>query len=163
MNPPPDIEAFFGPGGLLSRSLPGWEHRPEQQRMALAVARAIAQNDVCLVEAGTGVGKTLGYLVPAILSGRKTVVATGTRTLMAQVMEKEIPFLREVLGIPFTSALLKGRSNYLCLQRLETAQDHPDLFQGIEASLRRRIRAWAATTETGDFVEWTDEPESQGA
>lgn len=163
MTPPPDIEAFFGPGGLLSRSLPGWEHRPEQQRMALAVAGAIAQNDVCLVEAGTGVGKTLGYLVPAILSGRKTVVATGTRTLMAQVMEKEIPFLREVLGVPFTSALLKGRSNYLCLQRLETARDHPDLFQGIEASLRRRIRAWAATTETGDFVEWTDEPESQGA
>lgn len=162
MAPPTDIEAFFGPGGVLARSMPGWEYRPEQQRMALAVAGAIARNDVCLVEAGTGVGKTLAYLVPAILSGRKTVVATGTRTLMTQVMEKEIPFLQEVLGIPFSSALLKGRSNYLCLQRLETARDHPDLFQGIETTLRRRLQSWARTTETGDFVEWTDEPESLG-
>jgi len=158
---PHDIEAFFGPGGALSRCLPGWEYRPEQQRMALAVAGAIARNDLCLVEAGTGVGKTLAYLVPAILSGRKTVVATGTRTLMAQVMEKEIPFLREVLGIPFTGALLKGRSNYLCLHRLERAWDHPDLFQNVDLSLRRRLQSWARTTETGDFVEWTEEPESQ--
>ncbi len=147
----------FGPGGLMARHLPGWEHRPEQERMCAAVARAIAQMDVCLVEAGTGVGKTLAYLAPAILSGRKVVVATGTKALMEQVRGKEVPFLGEALGIPFTSAVLKGRSNYLCRARLDALWSSPGLFDA--ASDRRgvaRLRKWAQTTIEGDFAELDD-------
>ncbi len=152
------VSDVFGPAGLISRHLPGWEHRPEQQTMCDAVARAIAQVDVCLVEAGTGVGKTLAYLAPAIFSGRKVVVATGTKALMEQVRGKEVPFLAESLGVSFSTAVLKGRSNYLCRARLEEIWMSPGLFDGAADNHRivARLRKWATTTVEGDFAELSD-------
>lgn len=147
----------FGPGGLMARHLPGWEHRPEQERMFAAVSRAIANVDVCLVEAGTGVGKTLAYLAPSILSGRKVVVATGTKALMEQVRGKEIPFLESALDLSFSTAVLKGRANYLCRARMEALWSSPGLFD--DASDRRtvgRLRKWSRTTVEGDFAELDD-------
>lgn len=149
----------FGRAGLLARTLPGFEYRPEQERMMAAVEAAIAHSDVCLVEGGTGVGKTLAYLVPTLLSGRQTVVATGTRTLMDQIARNDVPFLEETLGVPFKSAVLKGRSNYVCLARLKVARDEVTLFdRGARRDLVR-IRRWALATTTGDLAELTDLPE----
>ncbi len=150
----------FGEGGLCARGLPDYEHRPEQERMMEAVTAAIAHDDACLVEAGTGVGKTLAYLVPAIQSGRKVVVATGTRALMEQVRRQDVPFLIEHLPHPFTVAVLKGRANYVCPARM---RDQWDLLGGTDPHRDRRtlahIRQWMRRTETGDIAELTDLPE----
>lgn len=147
----------FGEGGLCARGLPDYEHRPEQERMMEAVTAAIAHDDACLVEAGTGVGKTLAYLVPAIQSGRKVVVATGTRALMEQVSRQDIPFLLEHLPHPFSVAVLKGRANYACPARLRDLWDLPG---SADPHRDRRtlayIRQWMRRTETGDVAELTD-------
>lgn len=146
----------FGRRGLIARAMPGYEHRPEQERMMEAVQTAIARGDIALVEAGTGVGKTLAYLVPALLSGRQTVVATGTRALMDQIHDKDVPFLADALETRFSTAVLKGRSNYLCLTALREARDQPDLFRVEDRSVLAAIRTWSRTTATGDFAELTD-------
>lgn len=154
-----DPRDFFGPHGRIARAMPGYEVRPEQERMMAAVQCAIAASDVCLVEAGTGVGKTLAYLVPAITSGRQTVVATGTRALMDQVFGKDVPFLAEVLESPFTAAVLKGRGNYLCIRRLREARDQMALFDGDDRDALGKVRLWARRTAVGDVAELTDLPE----
>ncbi len=150
----------FGEGGLCARGLPDYEHRPEQEQMMEAVAAAIAHDDACLVEAGTGVGKTLAYLVPAIQSGRKVVVATGTRALMEQVRRQDVPFLQEHLPHPFTVAVLKGRANYVCRARM---RDQWDLLGAADPHHDRktltRIRQWMRQTDTGDLAELADLPE----
>ncbi len=147
----------FGEDGLCARALPDYEHRPEQERMMEAVTAAIAHDDACLVEAGTGVGKTLAYLVPAIQSGRKVVVATGTRALMEQVRRQDVPFLLEHLPHPFTVAVLKGRANYVCPARM---RDQWDMLGGADPHRDRQalahIRQWMRRTETGDVAELTD-------
>jgi len=107
----------LGPSGPLSRSLAGYEDRPGQLAMADAVERALRDERVLVCEAGTGTGKTLAYLVPAILSGKKIVVSTATRALQEQIFEKDIPLIRQTLGLPVSVALMKGLSNYLCLRR----------------------------------------------
>lgn len=157
-----DPRDFFGPRGRIARAMPGYEVRPEQERMMAAVQCAIAASDVCLVEAGTGVGKTLAYLVPAVTSGRQTVVATGTRALMDQVYGKDVPFLAEVLESPFSSAVLKGRSNYLCIRRLREARDQLALFDAGDRDLLGRVRAWSRRTNIGDVAELADLPEGAG-
>lgn len=154
-----DPREFFGPRGRIARAMPGYEVRPEQERMMAAVQAAIAASDVCLVEAGTGVGKTLAYLVPAVTSGRQTVVATGTRALMDQVHGKDVPFLGEVLEVPFSSAVLKGRGNYLCLRRLQEAREQPGLFDGPDREALGQVRLWSRRTEVGDLSELTGLPE----
>lgn len=150
----------FGKDGLCARGLPDYEYRPEQERMMDAVAQAIAHDDACLVEAGTGVGKTLAYLVPAIQSGRKVVVATGTRALMEQIRRQDVPFLQEHLPDAFSVALLKGRANYVCLARM---REQSDLLGAADPHRDRqalaRIRTWMRQTETGDLAEITDLPE----
>jgi len=156
-----DSRGVFGSGGLIAGVMRDHEHRPEQERMMEAVQRAIAREDVCLVEAGTGVGKTLAYLAPSLLSGRQTVVATGTRALMDQIARKDVPLLQSALPHPFTATVLKGRANYLCHARLEAEWDSLRLLGGDGRGLLIRLRRWARETPTGDFAELTDLPEGE--
>ncbi|HET9299679.1 MAG TPA: DEAD/DEAH box helicase, partial [Candidatus Polarisedimenticolaceae bacterium] len=109
-----ETSAFFLPGGPLAAAHPGYEPRLGQARMAEAVGRTLRQGGQLLVEAGTGTGKTLAYLVPALESGRRVIVSTGTRNLQDQIFARDLPFLRERTGMQVDAALLKGRENYLC-------------------------------------------------
>jgi ATP-dependent DNA helicase DinG len=147
----------FGPDGPLSRALADFEPRAGQVDMAARVARAIERGGVLLAEAGTGTGKTLAYLVPAILSRQRVLVSTGTKNLQEQIFFKDIPALREALNVPFTATYMKGRANYLCLHRLDQLNDSGlpamyDVFLPI-------IRDWSGRTETGDRAELEDLPE----
>lgn len=121
------ITTFLGPDGVLARSIPHYEDRPAQRRMAAQVAEALAGEQVHIVEAGTGTGKTLAYLVPALLSGKRVVVATGTRTLQDQITRHDIPLLRDLMLVPFTAVVLKGVSNYLCLRKWHGMASPSDL------------------------------------
>src|SRR5688572_5276330 len=124
--------------------------------MAAAVARAFEDGGVLLAEAGTGTGKTLAYLVPAILSGQRVLVSTGTKNLQEQIYFKDIPALQEALPVKFTATYMKGRANYLCLHRLDQARARmPD-------GLLDSINAWAGTTDTGDRAELEDLPDDSG-
>jgi ATP-dependent DNA helicase DinG len=148
----------LGPGSALSRFLPGWEHREGQMAMAEAVERALEGERHLFVEAGTGTGKTLAYLVPAILSGRKVIVSTATRALQEQIFMKDLPLVAQALaahGVEFRAALMKGLSNYLCLRRFSEARMGGRPVDGAFS----RIADWAAHTETGDRAELTDLPE----
>lgn len=148
------VGAVFADDGPLARALPQFEPRRGQRLMAEAVAEALEQGGLLLAEAGTGTGKTLAYLVPAILSGRRVLVSTGTKNLQEQIYEKDLPVLRQALGIPFTATCMKGRANYLCLHRLEQAR-------GSGASSRLEdLAAWAESSETGDRAELADLPEN---
>jgi ATP-dependent DNA helicase DinG len=150
--------AAFAECGALSQAFPNFEPRGGQVEMATAVARVFEQGGVLLAEAGTGTGKTLAYLIPSILSRQRVLVSTGTKNLQEQIFFKDIPALKEALGVPFTATLMKGRGNYLCLHRLDQlnhdlagAASH-DIFLPI-------IRNWAARTETGDRAELEGLPE----
>ncbi len=145
----------LGPESALAASLEGWERREGQLAMAEAVERALEQEHHLFVEAGTGTGKTLAYLVPAILSGRKVVVSTATRALQDQIFTKDLPVVAEALaarGVRFRATLMKGLSNYACLRRMNEAKLGG---WGADADLAR-IFAWAAETETGDRAELAD-------
>jgi ATP-dependent DNA helicase DinG len=152
------VEAVFAAGGPLARQLPDFEPRDGQVAMAAGVARAFEDGGVLLAEAGTGTGKTLAYLVPAILSRQRVLISTGTKNLQEQIFFKDIPVLRDALGVPFTATYMKGRANYLCLHRLDQLSDagsgapSHDVFLPI-------IRDWSATTETGDRAEIEELPE----
>ena len=117
------VETVFAVGGPLASAMPDFEPRAGQVEMAAAVARVFLTGGVLLAEAGTGTGKTLAYLVPAILSRERVLISTGTKNLQEQIFFKDIPALREALGIPFTAAYMKGRANYLCLHRLDQLND----------------------------------------
>ena len=151
------VGAIFAPGGALARAMPGFEPRAGQLEMASAVAHVFDEGGVLLAEAGTGTGKTLAYLVPAILSRERVLISTGTKNLQEQIFFKDIPALREALGIPFTAACMKGRANYLCLHKLDQLAGGAgpaahDVFLPI-------IRDWSERTETGDRAELEDLPE----
>jgi len=150
-----DVEEVFAAGGPLARALPGYAPRRSQQRMAARVADAIEQRHSLLVEAGTGTGKTFAYLVPALLSGRRVIVSTGTRTLQDQLYAKDLPLVAAAIGRPVRLALLKGRANYLCRQRLMTATAQRSLA-GFEGGELARVERWAAVTRDGDLAECTD-------
>lgn len=153
------MENWLEEGGTLARALPSYERRPEQLAMAEAVGACIESGGVLLVEAGTGTGKTLAYLAPAVASGSRVVVSTGTKTLQQQIIEKDVPFLQTHSPIPFRAAVLKGRGNYLCLLRLRARQHAAGLFDPDEA-LVRRIARWAETTANGDRAELAELPEN---
>src|SRR6195256_3991451 len=125
------MNEIFGPEGLIANAHPDYEHRPGQIAMAQAVMRAFEDRHHLIVEAGTGTGKTLAYLVPAVaaaLGGRgRIVVSTGTKNLQEQLMEKDIPFLQSILPKKFNASYMKGRNNFLCLQRFHRAGDSPVL------------------------------------
>jgi ATP-dependent DNA helicase DinG len=146
------VGEILGPGGLLARAIPGYEARPSQVEMAEQVADALRCRRPLLVEAGTGTGKTLAYLVPAILSGMKVVVSTGTKNLQEQIYRKDVPLLSAELPQPFSAACIKGMSNYLCLRRFgEHSANQAAL--GRTDPLLDGIRAWARATESGDRAE----------
>ncbi len=153
---PPDL---LGASGPLARSIPGFAPRLAQQRMAAAVARALDQREVLIVEAGTGIGKTYAYLVPALQSGLRTVISTGTRTLQDQLFHRDLPRVRDALALPLRVALLKGRANYLCLYRMKRARSQPALRGAFEAL--RAVEAWARRTESGELSELGEFREDQ--
>jgi ATP-dependent DNA helicase DinG len=150
-----DPISILGPGGAIARRLPSYEHRPEQLAMAAAVARAIEGPGHLVVEAGTGVGKSFAYLVPAIQATadpkKKVVVSTHTIALQEQLLHKDIPFLRSVMPQEFSAVLVKGRSNYISLRRLDVAVQRQDaLFQRPEEfDQLATIRMWSRRTGDG--------------
>ena len=143
----------LGSDAALARALPGFRTRPAQQRLAVAVAEAFERRDVLLAEAGTGTGKTYAYLVPALLSGLKTIVSTGTRALQDQLYLRDLPRVREALGVGLKTALLKGRANYLCRYRLEQAKGEPRFTTREQVSQFQRVVAWSGRTRSGDMAE----------
>jgi ATP-dependent DNA helicase DinG len=157
-----DVRQFFGKRGLLSEWHPNYEHRPGQIEMAQAVESALVDRKHQIVEAGTGTGKTLAYLVPAILSGRRVVISTGTKNLQEQLFFKDIPFLEKHLG-PLRACYMKGRSNYACRQKIYDAESEPVLEGLEEVADFQIIREWEKTTETGDRAEIKTLPENSGA
>jgi ATP-dependent DNA helicase DinG len=157
------VEEFFSPTGLLSRAK-NFEYRPQQQEMAVAVARALEGRQHLAVEAGTGVGKSLAYLIPAILFAvtqkKKAVVSTHTINLQEQLTQKDLPMLEAVLPVKFSFAMLKGRANYLCSRRLRKALLQADsLFTSPEIEELKRIHEWSKTTEDGSLSDFEIEPD----
>jgi ATP-dependent DNA helicase DinG len=146
-------EAWFGPDGLLSRRLPGYEPRVQQLEMASAVERALAGDGTLLVEAGTGTGKTLAYLLPAVLSGKKVIVSTGTKTLQDQIMQHDLPLLASGLGRDVSSACMKGLSNYVCLRRYEEFLAGSEAVAGPLARDVDALQRWVETSPSGDRAE----------
>ncbi len=143
------VDGFLGPGGALSAVLPGYEHRPVQLAMARAVDDALKHGHTLLAEAGTGTGKTLAYLVPAVLSGKRVVISTATRTLQEQLMHRAVPLVQKV-GLGVSAAMLLGRPNYLCAHRFEQFDQQPFFDSPEAAALWPKARAWAFATETGE-------------
>jgi ATP-dependent DNA helicase DinG len=160
-----EIEKIFCPDGRLSAAS-NFEYRPEQQRMACEVARALQSGGHLVVEAGTGVGKSLAYLIPAVFHAVRTkckaVVSTHTIALQEQLMYKDIPLVQKLLPIEFEAALLKGRHNFLCGSRLERALSQAnDLFTSEQRSELERIREWSLTTRNGSLSDFEVQPEPE--
>ena len=154
-----DTRAALSAEGPLARVLPGFRPRQAQHDFAAAVADAFDARGVLLAEAGTGTGKTFAYLVPALLSGRKTIVSTGTRALQDQLYHRDLPRVRDALGTGLRTSLLKGRGNYLCRHRLERARGE-NRFQSLaQADHFQRIVAWSGRTRMGDLAELESLPE----
>ena len=149
------VEAAFAGDGVLAQAVAQFEPRAGQLAMALAVAETFGEGGVLLAEAGTGTGKTLAYLVPAILSRQRVLVSTGTKNLQEQIYFKDLPVLREALGIPFKAAYMKGRANYLCLHRLDQLRASP----AVPHDFVSMVDEWRSVTETGDRAELRDLPE----
>ena len=157
------VKEIFSPTGVFSKSS-NFEYRPQQQQMAVAVTRALAGKEHLLVEAGTGVGKSFAYLVPAILFAverkKKAVICTHTINLQEQLVEKDLPVLRQVLPVEFSYTMLKGRNNYLCTRRLHKAMAQADsLFTSPEQSELQRIYEWARETKGGSLSDFEEEPD----
>src|SRR5690554_470732 len=147
------MEGILSPGGLLSQKLERYEFRAPQVRMAEQVEQALKKRRPLVVEAATGTGKTLAYLVPALLSGKRVVVSTGTKALQEQLFYKDIPFLSEHLSQEFKAVLLKGRKNYLCLWRYSQMADQPAFRSREDLELWPVIKEWVGKTKTGDRAE----------
>jgi ATP-dependent DNA helicase DinG len=148
-----DIENILGPHGLLSRALPGFEFRPSQLEMAILIQEAIEQELPTLVEAGTGTGKTFGYLVPIILSGKKTVISTGTKNLQEQIYFKDLPLLQKAVHFNINAMIMKGRKNYLCLHKYHQHFAQSSLFKAGPAEAKERLDKWLKKTALGDRAE----------
>ena len=153
------VAAALAPAGPLARSIPSFETREAQLRLASAVSKIFSAGGVLLAEAGTGTGKTLAYLIPAILSGHRVLVSTGTKNLQEQIYFKDLPLLREALDTPFTATYMKGRGNYLCRHRFEDWRDSGAIRTFDETQSIRMIDEWSKHTETGDRAELEDLPE----
>jgi ATP-dependent DNA helicase DinG len=152
-NDPDPIVQILGMDGSLARSLRSFEYRPSQLRMARLIERALEEKTPALIEAGTGTGKTLGYLVPLLLSGKKAVVSTATKTLQDQIFSKDIPLLSSATGIRIDALLMKGRKNYLCLYRYHQHLARPTLFGAGRSVLQDRIERWLELTAFADRSE----------
>ncbi|HMF75796.1 MAG TPA: ATP-dependent DNA helicase, partial [Bryobacteraceae bacterium] len=152
--------SFFGRTGILARSHPNYEYRAGQLEMAEAVASALQDRRHLIVEAGTGTGKTLAYLLPAILSGKRVVISTGTKTLQEQLYFKDLPFLQSLFEQPIPASYMKGRGNYVCRQKVYDAETQQILAGFQEVREFGLIRDWEKTTETGDRSELRGVPDN---
>jgi len=148
-----DVADLLGAHGPFARGVPGFRPRDAQRRMARAVADAIAERRVLVCEAGTGIGKTFAYLVPALLSGRRVLVSTGTRHLQDQIQQHDLPTVRDALGAPASVAVLKGRANYLCLHRHAQFEVEGRLSKRGEVAELAAVRDWLPSTTSGDLAE----------
>ncbi len=155
----PSLHEFFAPGGILARSSLPYEYRTGQLQMAKAVERALEERRHLIVEAGTGTGKTLAYLLPALRTGQRIIVSTGTKALQDQLYFRDIPFLETLVG-DLRVCYMKGRANYLCRHKLVTLRNQPILSGLEEIDQYRQISEWEKTTETGDRAELSGMPES---
>ncbi|MDH3563395.1 MAG: ATP-dependent DNA helicase, partial [Gammaproteobacteria bacterium] len=156
---PVSSKDILGIDGPLTGRLPGFVPRRAQQDMAQGIEQALADYSVFIAESGTGTGKTFAYLVPALLSGKKILISSGTRHLQDQLYHRDLPLVRDALAIPVTTALLKGRANYLCRHRLERTVSEGRLTLRQEQSRLVRIHEWSAHTKRGDIAELSDIPE----
>src|SRR6476619_4206455 len=159
------VRGFFSENGPLSKAK-NLEFRPQQQEMAVRVAQALEEEEHLVVEAGTGVGKSLGYLVPSVLfaleRNKKAIVSTHTINLQEQLLHKDIPILKKILPVEFEAALIKGRQNYLCPRRLERAmQQANELFTGPEKGALEKITEWAGKTKDGSVSDLDFEPDAK--
>jgi len=162
MNPAVDdpvASALLGADGPFAREVPNFAPRETQQRMADAVADAIDTHDALVVEAGTGTGKTFAYLVPALLSGKRVIVSTGTRNLQDQLFHRDLPRVLGILGAKAEVALLKGRANYLCRYRLQQTIESGQFKSRMQVDDLQKVRAWGARTRSGDRAELIEVPE----
>jgi ATP-dependent DNA helicase DinG len=148
LNARTDSSEALGPEGSLARCVPGFQARPSQREMAGRIEQTLATGGVFIAESGTGTGKTFAYLVPALLSGKRVLISTGTRHLQDQIFHRDLPLVREALGRPVSTALLKGRSNYLCLYRLARTEE-----TGEASAEFARLREWSTRTRSGDIAE----------
>ena len=155
----PTLHEFFAPGGILARSPLPYEYRPGQLEMAKAVERALAERRHLIVEAGTGTGKTLAYLLPALRTGQRVIISTGTKALQDQLYFRDVPFLETLLG-DLRVCYMKGRANYLCRHKLAALRTQPILSGLEEIDQYRQIAEWEQETETGDRAELSGMPES---
>ena len=155
----PTLHEFFAPGGILANSPLPYEYRPGQLEMAKAVERALEERRHLIVEAGTGTGKTLAYLLPALRTGKRVIISTGTKALQDQLFFRDIPFLESLLG-DLHVCYMKGRANYLCRYKLDALRRQPILTGLEEIDQYRQIAEWEQTTETGDRSEIDGLPES---
>ncbi len=158
-----DLTRIFSAGGVFASAIPGYRERPQQQEMAAHIAAAIEHNKVFVAEAGTGTGKTFAYLVPALLSGGKVIVSTGTKTLQDQLFQRDLPMVRDALKASTSIALLKGRANYVCPYHLERSLAEGKLNSRTEAGHLRAIAKFAKATKSGDKAELSAVPEDSGA
>jgi ATP-dependent DNA helicase DinG len=155
----PSLHEFFSPGGILARSPLPYEYRPGQLEMAKAVERALTEHRHLIVEAGTGTGKTLAYLLPALRTGQRVIISTGTKALQDQLFFRDVPFLETLVG-ELRVCYMKGRANYLCRHKLVSLQNQPILSGLEEIDEYHQIAQWEKTTETGDRAELSGMPES---
>mgnify|MGYP000076600639 CR=1 FL=1 len=154
------IDKVLGEGGVFNQKLPQFKARPQQLALAEAIANCISKKDILIAEAGTGTGKTFAYLIPALLSGKKTIVSTGTKTLQDQLFTKDIPKILELLSIKPKVRLLKGRNNYLCLDRYHKASFLPLSRYPENKALFKTIQSWEHHTKSGEISElseWLDD------
>jgi ATP-dependent DNA helicase DinG len=149
----PELERWYAPGGIMAEHLKGYEHRSEQTRMAFAVAEAFNEDRIAVIEAGTGIGKSLAYLLPAALWGlrnkERVVISTNTINLQEQLIKKDIPFLQQHGELEFRAVLVKGRNNYLCLRKLENVKAEPTLFKDDASNELQTIIDWSSKTAEG--------------
>ena len=155
----PAASALLGADGPFAHDVPNFAPRETQQRMADAVGGAIETHDALVVEAGTGTGKTFAYLVPALLSGKRVIVSTGTRNLQDQLFHRDLPRVMSILGTKADVALLKGRANYLCRYRLQQTVESGQFKSRTQVDDLQKVRAWGARTRTGDRSELVEVPE----
>ena len=153
------VEGIFGPGGLLEKRHQGYEFRPSQLAMAKIADEAFAKHQHVVIEAGTGTGKTLAYLIPAIRSGRRVIVSTATKSLQEQLFQKDVPFLQKHFAPNLKAALMKGRANFLCRQKVHLMEGQPVLKGIDEIDWFSQIKDWEKLTETGDRSELTFLPD----
>ena len=150
---PSTIKGILGPEGILAKSFKGFEYRPSQMEMAFHIQNALQKKLPVIVEAGTGTGKTFGYLVPIILSGKKTVVSTGTKNLQEQIYFKDLPLLQKAARLHSNAIIMKGRKNYLCRYKYHQYFSQTPLFKHGPMDAQKRLEAWLQQTHFGDRSE----------